>query len=259
LQPADGPAFEVASIKPRVGERAPGGPSSPDRFTNTDATLVDLVRFAHDVQEFQVLGGPDWIRADRWDVAARAPGPASQAEMRQMVARLLSERFGLRMHGETRDMPIYELRMARDDRRLGPRMRPSAIDCAAMLEAGQRSGAAGSTPPPCNWRVGITKTIATMVLDGAPMRRFALLLQPMLRRIVKEETGLTGTFDLQLDFAADQMNVRLPLPADAPAPPLRDGLSLFTALEEQLGLKLESTRGPVGVLVVDAVQQPSPD
>jgi uncharacterized protein (TIGR03435 family) len=259
-QPSAVPSFEVASIKPRVGEAVFGAPSSPDRFTYPDATLLDLIRWAHDLQGFQVEGGPEWVRADRFDVSAKAASPQPQTMMRQMLERLLRERFNLQSHVETRQLPLYHLRTARADARLGERMRPSSIDCAALIEASAvGSRTAGSSPPPCLWRVGITATIATMMLDGVSMPRFASLLQPMLQRVVVDETGLHGTYEIRLEFDADQLNVPFPLPADTPAPASRDGLSLFTALQDQLGLKVESARGPVNVLVIDSVDRPTPD
>jgi uncharacterized protein (TIGR03435 family) len=254
------PAFEVASIKPRVGEPAFGAPSSPDRFTYPGATLVDLIRWAHELQGFQVEGGPEWIQTDRFDVSAKASSAQPQTVMRRMVARLLRERFNLESHVETREMPVYLLRTARSDARLGEQMRPSSVDCAALIEANAvGSRADSSSPPPCLWRVGITTTIATMMLDGVSMPRFASLLQPMLQRVVVDETGLPGTYEIRLEFAADQLNLSVPLPADAPAPPSRDGLSLFTALQDQLGLKVEPARGPVDILIVDSVDRPTPD
>ena len=259
---SDLPAFEVASIKPRTGERAFGGPSAPDRFVNADTTLRGLIRFAYDVQDFQIDGGPDWVDEARFDVSATAAGQPTRDEMRQMVRRLLAERFGLRTHVETREMPIYALVMARADRALGAQMRPATFDCGALLDKG--AGALpprgpGEPAPRCAWRIGLNAAVSRMFLDGASVPRFAALIQPMLRRIIIDRTGLTGTFDIELEFATDQIELPLPLPPDAPAGTPRDGLSLFTAVEEQLGLKLESERGPVDVIVIDAARMPDPD
>jgi uncharacterized protein (TIGR03435 family) len=260
-QEAELPAFEVASVKPRTGEPAPPASPSPGRFVYSDATLITLISFAFDVQDFQVIGGPDWIRSSRFDVSAKAAATPSQNQMRLMVRRLLVDRFGVRSHAETRDMPLYAMVKAKADGRLGDRLTPSTIDCPAILEAQTLSSAQPSgAPPVCLWRIGFGPAGALMTLDGAPLPRFARLLQPMLGRLVIDRTGLAGTFNIQLEFAPEQTAARfaLPPPTRADAAP-RDGLSLFTALEEQLGLSLESVRGPVPVVVIDSAQQPTPD
>ena len=118
-QTTDPPAFEVASIKPRVGEPSLRTASSPDSFTHPDATLLDLIAYAHDLQDFQVLDGPGWIRTSRYEVSAKARAVPSEANMRLMVRRLLGDRFGLRTHGETREMAVYRMVAARPDGRLG--------------------------------------------------------------------------------------------------------------------------------------------
>ena len=252
------PAFEVASIKPGDLDAA-HPPSSPDRFAMMSTTLKSLIAYGYDVRDFQIEGGPDWAGSSTYMVNAKAPGPVGQPAMRSMVRRLLAERFALRTHTESREMPIYRLVKARDDGRLGERLQPAAVDCAAILSA--RSGAppppGDTTSPQCAWRVGIAPPVAMMFVDGAPIREFAGLLERLVGRRVVNDTGLTGTFDIRLEFASDQMPTSLPLPPAGTA--ARDGLSLFTALEEQLGLRLESTRGPVPVIVIDDASLPTPD
>ena len=213
------------------------------------------------MQEFQILGGPSWLRSSRFDVSAKAEGPTPQDRMRLMVSRLLAERFGLKAHAETRELSTYALVIARADGRLGEHMRPSAIDCQAIIAAGKvRPSTAGGLPPQCLWRIGITASSAQMRVDGVQLARFATLLGPMARRTVVDKTGLTGTYDIDLEFEPDQAGLPVvPVTPGAPAPPARDGLSLFTALQEQLGLKLESERGPVNVLVIDSAELPTPN
>ncbi len=257
------PAFEVASIKPQVG-KAVYGPDSPDRFTHPDATLVALIRFAYNVQDFQVIGGPGWVTSSRFDVSAKAAAPPpSQDQMRLMVRRLLIERFGLRTHVETRQLPTYALVRARPEGSPGVRLRPSTVDCTAILAAPGGSSRLGRTADgafaPCSWRIGITPAVATMLLDGAPLSHFANLLQSLVKRVVIDETGLGGTYDIQLEFAPEQTGVPLPPSPGGPAPPPRDGLSIFTALDDQLGLKLESRRGPVEIIVIDHAETPTAD
>ena len=131
---AQGPSsietFEVASIKPRTGERAGPVPSSPDRFIRPDATLGELIRYAYDLQEFQIEGGPGWLTSSRFDVNAKAAAPPTSIDgMRALVRRLLQDRFGLKAHLESRELSLYEMVVARRDGRLGERLRPSTLDC----------------------------------------------------------------------------------------------------------------------------------
>ena len=127
-------SFEVVSIKPRVGEPALGrGAGAPDRYENPDATLHFLIRVAHDLFDYQVVGGPDWVRSKRWEVSAKAPAPVNRVVIRTLLRKLLEDRFALKAHLETREMPTYELVMARSDRRLGPKIKPAAIDCTPFL------------------------------------------------------------------------------------------------------------------------------
>jgi uncharacterized protein (TIGR03435 family) len=256
------PAFEVASIKLRTGDPAPYVPESPDRFVDPDATLSSLIEYAYDVRDFQVIGGAGWVRSDRFDVSAKAATVVSDEQMRLMMQRLIAERFRLKTHVESREMPVYALVMARTDGLSGKRLRQSAVDCAVVRSA--RSGdaparAPGELPPTCSWRVAITGGSAHLVLDGAPISQLTKLVERMVRRVVVDGTGLSGTWDIQLEFAADQLNTRVPLTPDAPVATAREGLSIFTALEEQLGLRLQSRRGGVPVVLIDSGERPTPD
>jgi len=257
-QKTDVPTFEVVSIRPQDAD--PGLiPSSPDRFIDVNATLQSLITWAWNVRDFQVSGGPPWADSRRFDVSARSPRPVSEATMRLMVQRLLADRFQLRIRIESRQMPRYVLRTARQDAALGPGLKPAPVNCADVLAA--RFGAPapdGGTEPACLWRVGITAPVARMFVDGAPMSQFAGLLERLLRRKVVDATGLTGAYDIRLEFSSDQLPMAVP-PGDAPAAPARDGLSLFTALEDQLGLRLQSEQGPVDVIVIESAQPPAPN
>ena len=253
------PVFDAASIKPQQGDPS-FVPSSPDRFVDVNATLKSLITWAWDIRDFQVAGGPDWVGSQRFDVNARSPRPVSEATMRLMVRRLVADRFQLRTRVESRQMPRYVLRTVRADRRPGPGLQAAKINCAAALA--ERFGApapAGSNAPACAWRVGITPPVARMFVDGAPMANFAGLLERLLRRKVVDGTGLQGTYDIRLEFSSDQLPMAVPPSADAAAVPPRDGLSLSTALEEQLGLKLESETGPVDMMVIESAQLPTPN
>ena len=257
-QNPDVPTFEVTSIRPQTGE--PGFiPSSPNQFVNASATLKSLITWAWDIRDFQVDGGPDWVDSERFDVSARSPRPVSEATMRLMVRRLLAERFQLRSRVESRQMQRYVLRTARADGSPGPGLKSAPINCAQVLA--ERFGAPapdGSVEPECAWRVGISPPVARMFADGAPIPQFAALLERFLRRKVVDATGLKGAYDIRLEFSSDQLPMAGP-PADAPAAQPRDGLSLVTALQDQLGLRLQSERGPVDVLVIESAQRPTPN
>jgi uncharacterized protein (TIGR03435 family) len=253
------PMFDAASIKPQEGDPA-YVPSSPARFVDVNATLKSLITWAWDVRDFQVAGGPAWAGSRRFDVEARTPRPVSEATMRLMMRQLLADRFQLRTRVEPRQMPRYVLRRARSDERLGPGLQPAQTNCAEILAA--RFGApapAGSNEPECAWRVGIAAPVARMVVEGGTMPRFAGLLERLLGRKVIDATGLPGPYDIRLDFSSDQLPMAVPPAADVPAAAPRDGLSLFTALGEQLGLRLDSEQGPVDVIVIESAELPAPD
>jgi uncharacterized protein (TIGR03435 family) len=237
------PAFAVASVKPnanadgpRLFQALPGG-----RVNLVNQTVRELIFSAYQTQDYQVLGGPDWLRRDRFDVVARAEGDASPPQMLQMVRTLLADRFGLAMHRETRVQPIYRLVMARGDGRTGPQLKESAC----VPTAGS-TGPAPSGAMPCGNRGGT----GTILSGGITLDAFANRLGrlPEIGRPVVNESGLTGAFDIDLSYT--------PASPDGAA---QDAVSIFTALQEQLGLRLESARGPVEVFVIDRVERPSPD
>jgi uncharacterized protein (TIGR03435 family) len=270
--PADKPKFEVASVRENTNDDGkvmlgiqPGG-----RFNAINAPLWELIRLAYAVQRTQLVGAPDWTETARYDIVAKAEGdiqgagPAGPAEpLNFMLQDLLEDRFKLRAHRDTREMPVYALVLARADGKLGAGLRPSSVDCAAMRGRGGRMGAPGGRegpPPPgerpqCGMRVAPNQITA----GGVSLTQLRQMLSQFTQRIVIDRTGLTGTFDIDLTFTPE----RLPQgPPPAGAPPLNidpNGPSLFTALQEQLGLKLESDRAPVEVLVIDHVERPTPD
>src|SRR5687767_1771949 len=125
------PAFEVATIRPQTGPRPPRGVSSPDRFTNPDTTLRNLIEYAYELTDAQVVGGPEWMASRRFAVDAKAAGTPSRAEMRLLVRALIAQRFNLKTHTETRELPVYLLERVRPDGPLGPALRVS--ECAAPV------------------------------------------------------------------------------------------------------------------------------
>jgi bla regulator protein blaR1 len=263
--------FEVTSVKksgpPGQGMmpfRLQGG-----RFSMGQMTVGNLITLGYGIQRFQLVGGPAWMNSDRFDINAvsedvplQPTPPGVPNRMQLLVRSLLKERFALVTHKETRELPLSYLVLAREDGKLGERLRPSTVDCRALMAA--RGRGAGPPEPPkfdevpqCGMRGGLGKIMAGSIA----MANFATMLGSMLNRPVYDRTNLTGNFDIQLDYTPDQMpqippGVTLPPGLTLPSP---DGPSLNTALHEQLGLKLEATRGPVEVLVVDSLEQPMPD
>ena len=257
------PTFEVASIKPNksvAGERGlgfqPGG-----RFTAKNVRVRELIAMAYGTPQplatFRILGGPNWIGSDPFDIIAKAVGnfPETQIEPgwstsgELMLRSLLAERFQLIVHRENRELPVYALVMARSDCTLGPQLRlSSGADClnagvAAGPDPAIRCGGFRFTPPQ-------RMSVAYVTMDV-----IAHFVENIVGRVVINRTGLLGTFSMDLDFTRESSTLG---PA-ATERPVESGPSIFTALQEQLGLKLESTKGPVDVLVIDHVERPTPD
>jgi uncharacterized protein (TIGR03435 family) len=244
-QPLPQVSFEVASIKPNVSpERFGRIESRGGRFTAVSASLRDLIRYAYGVRDFLIAEGPQWQRSDRFDVSATSTAAAVSPErMRQAVQQLLAERFSLSVHTERRELPFYALIMARRDRKAGPGLRPGTPECVASRNA---TTPAGSVEPPagrprCATRLGPGRFVAL----GVPLARLTDRLEAALERTVVDQTGLVGAFDIDLEYSPDLL-----------APVGDDRLSLYGALESQLGLKLDARRGPVDVLVVDRATRP---
>jgi uncharacterized protein (TIGR03435 family) len=268
---ANSPGFEVASIKPnKSSDVLSSAALQGGRFTATNITLRELIRVAYDVQNAQIAGGPSWIGSERFDIEAKAEGDptlaASPRSMLLMVRRLLRERFKLTAHTEMRELQAYALVMDRTDRRMGPELRQSQVDCAAVMAAARTQPSPLPFPPPgerqlCDMFIGAPPRFAA---GGVSMAQLATSLSRLVKRTVLDRTLLTGTFDFELQWTPEGLPQRSP---DAVDQPIRlngsdvdpNGPSIFTALREQLGLKLESKDGPVDVLVVDSASRPNPD
>ena len=244
------PSFEVASVRVNTSGSPISrmtAPTGTGRFDVTNASVRMLILNAYGIPGFQLTGGPSWIETVRVDVVARAATTVTRDEISRMVRGLLAERFNLAVHREQREMPVYSLVVARDDRRLGPRLHASTTDCAIATAAG---GAAPQLPSGqllCTTRM----SPASINAGGMTMARLAQTLSGIVGRVVTDETKLTGTSDLQLTFAPEQ-----PLPPGASPPADPDAPSIFAALQEQLGLKLNTRRDMVDVLVIDRVDPP---
>ena len=278
--------FEVASVKPSnpdpnnpLGAVAlplslPGG-----RFTATNTPLRMLIMMAYELQqEAQLVGGPPAMLSAKYDITARTGGNATLApkDLPPLLRTLLADRFKLKAHTESRELPLFDLVLARSDGRLGPDLRPSKSDCAradelvaeqsAAIARGDLSAAVGK-PGPCTVATDTSGGPMNLVMrgDGQDMKQIIEVLAQLTGRSVRDKTGLTGRydFDMKLDLQAllamaQKMGLNIPAAAAANLPP-SDGSSMMTALNEQLGLKLESGRGPVDVLVIDSVEAPAPD
>jgi uncharacterized protein (TIGR03435 family) len=256
-------AFEVASIKPNTSGdwRRAMGPAPGGRFTASNVPARDLIAYAYGVVlgdvGFRIVGGPKWIGEDRFDVNASVTGAWTPQQMSEMLRTLLADRFKLAAHHETRDLPIYALVAAAG----GSRLRRSEIDqaaCDARRAAIQRREPVPPTPPGARPICGTGRTIPGMITAvGWSMETLSAALSPSVSRVVADRTGLAGLFDFDLRWTPDTMPQ---LPPDAPPVNIDpNGPSIFTALQEQLGLKLESTRGPVDVVVVESVERPTPN
>jgi uncharacterized protein (TIGR03435 family) len=253
-QPA-GLRFEVASIKRNVSDDPRGYVRLEDGsgFNMVNAPAALIIRQAYGLQAFQVIGMPDWTRTERYDIRARAgDGVDVFPNMAPLLRSLLQERFGFRAHIETRDMPTYDLVVARADRRLGPKLSKATLDCGTRKEA---------TPPAAG-----PDGLSLCEIDSGPGRisqrgfsmvRFAqtLLVVSAVQRIVVDKTGLSGGWNLDVQYSPDEP-ARLNGSIVTPSP---DAPSLFTALQEQLGLKLDASRGPVEILVIDNMARPTAD
>jgi uncharacterized protein (TIGR03435 family) len=241
--PAVRPEFEVASIRPNtsgVDRMTWDGPPHRARFTATNVDLKTLIRLAYKLKDSEISGGPGWIGSDRFDIAASLPGSKPTADQsRSMLQTLLANRFKLEVHRETREIPVYALLPVRNAPKLPEAREGTCVEFAPD----------GTPPPqsrlaPCGGFVSGPNLLAGGRIS---MTQFVDALGNIMDRPIIDKTGYTGTFNVRLEFAAQSTRP----PADAAS----DRPSIFTAIKEQLGLKLESQKGPVEVLVIDRVER----
>ena len=269
------PRFEVASIRatdiaafqgsgkvPPIGVR-----TLPNGLNATLATLRMLIMSAYQLRDYQLVGGPNWIDSERFDISARAAGDVTPEVARRMMQNLLKDRFRLRSHPETRQADVHSLVLARTDGRLGPGLQRTSPDCEATLEARKKGAAPPSERPNfdlirkqtfCGMSMmsSAVSGAANYSMGGVALDRLVNQISGEVRGPVVDRTGLTGLFDILLEYAsqARQQSPSLNAPdltKDVAPPTLRD------ALQEQLGLKLETGKGPLDVLVIDSVERPS--
>jgi uncharacterized protein (TIGR03435 family) len=262
------PSFEVASIKPSAPivpgpdgsitmMTRPGSPMPGGRWVAANASLMIILRqiYPEYRQPNQIVGAPDWVTRERFDINAKADGERSREEMTVLVKQLLADRFKLKTHIEKREVDVYSLVLARSDGRLGAGLRKPAYDCVAMNAARARGEAIPAAKPgeraPCQLGSFMDKGQMRLSLPGSTMTQLAGMLQSNVGRPVIDRTGLTDRYDIDVLYAFSNA---LSVSADTDSGP-----SIFSAVQEQLGLKLEAGRQQSEVLVIDQVERPSPD
>lgn len=259
------PVYEVAAIKPsKSGNNILAMLNRPDGFTATGGTLQMLIQNAYDVQSFQIAGAPSWVNSDKYDIEAKIEGTVAEElqklspdqrriENRRMLQALLADRFQLKLHRQTKELPVYALVIAKD----GPKLHEAKPGDTYPngFKGTDGHGGAGL--------IFMGGNGGPVTGQGIPIANLAHLLSQQLGRIVLDSTGLTGNYDVTLKWTPDDST---PMfngsadgsqgPANAPSPDSA-GPSIFTAVQEQLGLELKSQTGPVGILVIDHVETPS--
>jgi len=264
------PTFEVASVKQNTSgdggqfiRMLPG-----NRFSATNMSPRGLITLAYQLQQFQLVGGPAWLAAEHYDIVAKLAGeavpfvPGMPQPVMLAMRGLLTERFKLKLHKETREMDVYNLVMIKPGV-TGPQLKPAATDCVAQANA-RRGGPPPGPPPgppgpndplPC----GLMGTPGMIRMGGMPVAQITGMLTNQTGRLVFDKTNLTGNWDFTLKYQFEQRGGQ-PLPPGINVPPPDpDAPSLYTAIQEQLGMKLESAKAPVEVTVIDSIDHPTED
>lgn len=223
------PSFAVAVIKPHdPNSHRQGFDAIGYRFTIRGQTITSLMMFAYSIDKHQIADAPDWIHNAPFDIEGTVdiPGEPSLRQQQEMIQKLLADRFQLKFHREMRELPVYALQTEKGRPRLVPAAHPND-------QPNQDAGSDG--------------TEVSQVYTSASMADFILGMQFFLDRPIVDQTGLAGRYDFKLRYTNDESKS-----AAADAPP-----GLFTAIKEQLGLKLEATKAPTNVFVIDQVERPS--
>jgi uncharacterized protein (TIGR03435 family) len=282
------PHFEVASVKPGLSPADAGraAAASGGKFTFpfvgvqvqpggrliANTNLRGLILRAYGIRGYQLEGGPTWLTTDYFDVAAKAEREsATEAEMNEMLKALLAERFGLRVHVETRQASVHTLTVSRADGRIGGNLRPTSRECETTIE--ERKKAGSPTPRPSSGQItpgvpvcGLANAFVDprtaseiYTMGGYPMSTLVERLSTDLNAPVLDRTGLTGLYDVTLEFQSAR---RFPgQPPSGPDPNSSDPLPvpLPAALQKQLGLQLEKGTAPLAITIIDAADHPSPN
>jgi len=269
----DSPTFEVASIRPAAGRGRMGGAASPGRVELTGISGRRLIGQAYEIHDTQIIGGPDWLRTQGFDIIATNAGMTTLDARRMMMKTLLRDRFKLTFHIEKRDLPIYALVVQRGDGQLGPGLR--RIGDEECPPPGSRGSGPGGPPPPAAFpfdpkaaaRCGnIIGGPGRLIGHGVPLDMLARLLSNLpaissFNRPVSNLTGLEGLYSFDFRFN-NELGPVAPPPTGAPAASPNaitpgDEPGLFTALQEQLGLRLNAQRATLDVMVIDSIEQPT--
>jgi len=241
MAPDANPAFEVATIKP-------SDPAHPEQIITlrgaevitTNVTVHALINLAYWLHPKQLTGGPAWTETEKFDMAGKpdAPGQPNVDQMKVMIQKLLTDRFQLKFHFEKRELPVYAVRLVKT----GAKITQSQDDPKGIP----------------GWGFGRNASGMIMSFHNSPMSQFTAVLQNSTDRPVVDQSGLTGRYDFTLNFTPDTAMAALLGGPPAPAGDNPDAApDLFAAFQQQLGLKLESARAPVDVMVIDKVEKPS--
>lgn len=265
--------FDVVVIKPVESGSVTFLRTTPGAFESS-VPLGLLLRQALQKSDYQISGAPGWIDTERYSIRAKAPDGTSPGAAPVLLLNLLKDRFGLVTHLETREQALSHLVMARADRRPGPDLTPTPADCQATIAEREETAKRGGPPPPmptsfpgpddplpCGYR---SMGFGSMRISGSTIAQLVPTLADLIGRPVIDRTGLTGRHDIVLTYRYEG---RMPGIAGVLAlppgfePPAADpnAPGLAAALQEQLGLKLESARGPVEVAVIDKIEKPALD
>ena len=242
--------FDVASIR-RNTSGDPGSTLDMSRgqLRAINAPLQIVIRQAFEVMDSQIVDAPGWVVSDRYDIIAKVPADFEPKEsMRPLMRALLAERFRLATHTEKREMPVYALVKAKADGSLGPNIRQvTPPDCAAKAAAATAPVPAGADEwPYCT----VTFSPGSLYLGGYPMTEVTRMLATLVGRTIIDESGLFGPVQFRLQYQRGGG-------AAPPAGAVDEKPDIFTALQEQTGLKLEARRAPVDVLVIDRIDRPT--
>ena len=263
----ENPSFEVASIKQNTSgdgriliQMLPG-----NRVNVTGVPARQLIALAYQLQQFQLVGGPAWLANDRYDIVGKIAGepkpfvPGQPNPTMLAMRSLLADRFKLKFHNETREMDVYNIVMLKPGVP-GPGLKASTTDCVAQANARRGGPPPGAAPGPPGvndpFPCGLMGLPGMIRMGGQPISQITQMLTNQTGRMVFDKTNLSGTWDFTLRYQFEGRVGQLPPGVPAPDP---DAPSLYTAIQEQLGLKLESAKAPVEVTVIDAVEHPTED
>ena len=252
--PPNGPTFDVVSIK-RVTDirtRHRWGEDPGGKFVLSGTPIVPAINTAYPADVSDLIGAPDWVDSESYDLTAQAGREVPKEQMQAMLRAMLADKFKLAVHYEMRERPVYALVPARADGRLGPNIKKSELDCDAILAA-RRAGSTEQPPatsngaPACGFSMHGAGPGLELLMGARPLSTLAGSIGSSTGRVVIDKTGLKGNYDITLNY----------MPEPKPDPQPGEPPNIFTALQAQLGLKLESDRAPLKVLVIDRIERPT--